>query len=69
MCKSASSVSCSIRGHICRHLKHKPYQRLTLEVVGDRNLNLKEVLGLSDFRLQFVEAIQKWFAVVTLAIN
>jgi transposase len=33
------------------------------------NLNLKEVLGLGDFRLQSFEAIQKWFAVVTLAIN
>lgn len=33
------------------------------------NLNLKEVLGLGDFRLQAFEAIQKWFAVVTLAIN
>jgi hypothetical protein len=113
-------------------LKHKPYQRITLEAVGDRrapsyyirtvsghlekvpqevyvilskkrpgdprpkyflctdtrltaeealklyqkrwpvevdNLNLKEVLGLGDFRLQSFEAIQKWFEVVTLAIN
>jgi len=113
-------------------LKHKPYQKITLEAVGDRraptyyvrtvsghlekvppevyviiskkrpgdprpkyflctdtrlsaeealklyqkrwpvevdNLNLKEVLGLGDFRLQAFEAIQKWFAVVTLAIN
>ena len=113
-------------------LKHKPYQKITLEAVGDRhaptyyvrtvsghlekvpqevyaiiskkrpgdprpkyflctdtrlaaeealklyqkrwpvevdNLNLKEVLGLGDFRLQSFEAIQKWFAVVTLAIN
>jgi len=33
------------------------------------NLNLKEVLGLGDFRLQSFEATQKWFAVVTLAIN
>lgn len=33
------------------------------------NLYLKEVLGLGDFRLQSLEAIQKWFAVVTLAIN
>lgn len=33
------------------------------------NLYLKEVLGLGDFRLQSFEAIQKWFAVVTLAIN
>jgi hypothetical protein len=33
------------------------------------NLNLKEVLGLGDFRLQAFEAIQKWFAVVNLAIN
>jgi len=33
------------------------------------NLNLKQVLGLGDFRLQSFEAIQKWFAVVTLAIN
>lgn len=33
------------------------------------NLNLKEILGLGDFRLQSFEAIQKWFAVVTLAIN
>ncbi|HEY5671467.1 MAG TPA: transposase [Anaerolineales bacterium] len=33
------------------------------------NLNLKEVLGLGDFRLQSFEAIQKWFAVVNLAIN
>jgi len=113
-------------------LKHKPYQKITLEALGDRraptyhvrtvtghlekvrqevyviiskkrpgdprpkyflctdntlsaeealklyqkrwpvevdNLNLKEVLGLGDFRLQSLEAIQKWFAVVTLAIN
>jgi hypothetical protein len=113
-------------------LKHKPYQKITLEAVGERraptyyvrtvnghlekvrpevyviiskkrpgdprpkyflctdtrlsaeealklyqkrwpvevdNLNLKEVLGLGDFRLQSFEAIQKWFAVVTLAIN
>lgn len=113
-------------------LKHKPYQKITLEAVGNRrapsyhvrtisghlekvpqevyviiskkrpgdprpkyflctdtrltaeealklyqkrwpvevdNLNLKEVLGLGDFRLQSFEAIQKWFAVVTLAIN
>jgi len=33
------------------------------------NLYLKEILGLGDFRLQAFEAIQKWFAVVTLAIN
>lgn len=33
------------------------------------NLYLKEVLGLGDFRLQSFEAIQKWFAVVTLALN
>jgi hypothetical protein len=33
------------------------------------NLYLKQVLGLGDFRLQSFEAIQKWFAVVTLAIN
>lgn len=33
------------------------------------NLYLKEVLGLGDFRLQSFEAIQKWFAVVILAIN
>jgi len=115
-----------------RTLKHKPYQKITLEAVGDRraptyyvrtvsghlekvwqevyviiskkrsgdprpkyflctdtrlsaqealklyqkrwpvevdNLYLKEVLGLGDFRLQSFEAIQKWFAVVTLAIN
>jgi hypothetical protein len=113
-------------------LSHKPYQKITLEAVGDRraptyhvrtvtghlekvrqevyviiskkrpgdprpkyflctdmslsaeealklyqkrwpvevdNLNLKAVLGLGDFRLQSFEAIQKWFAVVTLAIN
>jgi hypothetical protein len=113
-------------------LKHKPYQKITLEAVGNRraptyhvrtvtghlekvrrevyviiskkrpgdprpkyflctdtrltaeealklyqqrwpvevdNLNLKEVLGLGDFRLQSFEATQKWFAVVTLAIN
>lgn len=113
-------------------LKHKPYQKITLEAVGNRraptyyvrtvsghlekvrqevyvilskkrpgdprpkyflctdtrltaeealklyqkrwpvevdNWNLKELLGLGDFRLQSFEAIQKWFAVVTLAIN
>jgi hypothetical protein len=33
------------------------------------NLYLKEVLGLGDFRLQAFETIQKWFAVVNLAIN
>lgn len=33
------------------------------------NLYLKQVLGLGDFRLQSFEAIEKWFAVVTLAIN
>ncbi len=118
--------------HYHQTLSHKPYQRITLEAVGNRraptyyvrtvrghledirqevyvilskkrpgdprpkyflctdtrltaeealklyqkrwsvevdNLNLKEVLGLGDFRLQSFEAIQKWFAVVTLAIN
>lgn len=113
-------------------LKHKPYQKVTLEAAGDRrpptyfvrtlrghleevrrevcviisrkrpgdprpkfflctdlslsaeealklyqkrwpvevdNLNLKEVLGLGDFRLQSFEATQKWFEVVNLAIN
>jgi hypothetical protein len=33
------------------------------------NLYLKQVLGLGDFRLQSFEAIEKWFAVVTLAMN
>ena len=33
------------------------------------NLYLKEALGLGDFRLQRFEAIERWFAVVTLAIN
>ena len=33
------------------------------------NLYLKEVLGLGDFRLQSFEAIQKWFAVVNVALN
>ena len=33
------------------------------------NLYLKEVLGLGDFRLQSYEAIQKWFELVTLALN
>jgi hypothetical protein len=33
------------------------------------NLYLKEALGLGDFRLQSFEAIQRWFGVVTLAIN
>jgi len=33
------------------------------------NFYLKEVLGLGDFRLQSFEAIEKWFAVVVLAIN
>jgi len=33
------------------------------------NLYLKQVLGLGDFRLQSFEAIEKWFAVVNLAIN
>jgi hypothetical protein len=33
------------------------------------NLYLKEVLGLGDFRLQSFEAIEKWFAVVVLALN
>jgi len=33
------------------------------------NLYLKQVLGLGDFRLRSFEAIQKWFAVVTLAMN
>lgn len=41
-------------------------KRWTVEV---DNLYLKEVLGLGDFRLQSFEAIQKWFAVVNLAIN
>lgn len=45
----------------------KLYQKRWLVEVD--NLNLKEVLGLGDFRLQSFEAIQKWFAVVTLAIN
>ena len=118
--------------HYHQTLKHKPYQKITLEAVGDRraptyyvrtvrgrlekvrpevyviiskkrpgdprpkyflctdmslsaeaalklyqkrwpvevdNLYLKQVLGLGDFRLQSFEAIQKWFAVVSLAIN
>jgi transposase len=33
------------------------------------NLYLKEALGLGDFRLQSFEAIERWFTVVTLAIN
>jgi transposase len=33
------------------------------------NLYLKEALGLGDFRLQSFEAIERWFAVVTLAMN
>ena len=33
------------------------------------NLYLKEVLGLGDFRLQSLEAIEKWFEVVNLALN
>lgn len=33
------------------------------------NFYLKEALGLGDFRLQSFEAIERWFAVVTLAIN
>ena len=33
------------------------------------NLYLKEVLGLGDFRLQSFEAIEKWFAVVTMTLN
>ena len=33
------------------------------------NLYLKTALGLGDFRLQSFEAIEKWFAVVVLAIN
>lgn len=41
-------------------------QRWSVEV---DNLYLKEVLGLGDFRLQAFEATQKWFEVVTLAIN
>jgi hypothetical protein len=33
------------------------------------NTYLKNALGLGDFRLQSLEATQKWFAVVMLAIN
>jgi hypothetical protein len=33
------------------------------------NLYLKEALGLGDFRLHSFEAIERWFAVVTLAMN
>ena len=33
------------------------------------NRYLKEVLGLGDFRPQSLEAIEKWFAVVNLALN
>ena len=33
------------------------------------NLYLKEALGLGDFRLQSYEAIERWFAVVTMAMN
>ena len=33
------------------------------------NLYLKNALGLGDFRLRSFEAIEKWFAVVVLAIN
>ena len=38
-------------------------------VVEVNNLNLKQALGLGDFRLQSFEAVQKWFAVVMLMIN
>ena len=41
-------------------------QRWPVEV---DNLYLKEVLGLGDFRLQSIEATEKWFQVVTLALN
>lgn len=41
-------------------------QRWPVEV---DNLYLKEALGLGDFRLQSFEAIEKWFQVVTLALN
>jgi hypothetical protein len=33
------------------------------------NFYLKEALGLGDFRLQSFEAIERWFTVVTLAMN
>jgi hypothetical protein len=33
------------------------------------NLYLKEVLGLGDFRLQSLEAIEKWFEIVNLALH
>ncbi len=33
------------------------------------NFYLKQALGLGDFRLQSFEATEKWFAVVTLALN
>lgn len=33
------------------------------------NVYLKEALGLGDFRLQSFEAIERWFSVVTLAMN
>jgi len=33
------------------------------------NTYLKNALGLGDFRLQSLEATQKWFALVMLAIN
>jgi hypothetical protein len=41
-------------------------QRWPVEV---DNFYLKVALGLGDFRLQSFEAIQKWFQVVTLALN
>ena len=41
-------------------------QRWPVEV---DNFYLKEALGLSDFRLQSFEAIEKWFAVVLMALN
>jgi hypothetical protein len=58
---------------LCTDMTLSAQQALTLYQkrwpVEVDNLYLKQVLGLGDFRLQSFEAIQKWFAVVTLAMN
>lgn len=58
---------------LCTDMSLSPQEALQLYQkrwpVEVDNLYLKEVLGLGDFRLQSFEAIQKWFAVVVLAIN
>jgi hypothetical protein len=58
---ACTDLSLSAQQALCYYQKRWP--------VEVDNVYLKEALGLGDFRLQSFEAIQRWFAVVTLAMN